>query len=248
MTNSDGVPAIPLWLAGHAYLTLAPRFIDVREACSGRVLRRTPSCGADEVRRALDAARQAQPGWHARAAGERSGLLDDLGEALLGYAGHFARLIEEESGGDGDGASASAEVREAVAVLRAAPSDAGAPDASIALPSARVLVIVGSARAPLGALLRVAVPAWREGAALVVLQPPRVPGAVFALAELSARCAFPAGVFNVLYGDATLVDGELAAGERLLHAPGDEQGKPRYAAASPALNDALRGDAQATTR
>lgn len=245
MTNSDDVPAVPLWLAGHAYLTLARRFADVREARSGRVLRRTPSCGADEMRRALDAARQAQPDWHARAVGERSGLLDDLGDALLGYAGHFARLIEEESGGDG--ASAPAEVREAVAILRAAPSAAILPDYSIAAPSARVLVIVGSAQAPLSALLRVAAPAWRAGAALVVLQPPRVPGAVCALAELSARCAFPAGVFNVLYGDAALVDGELAAGERVLHAQDGEGGEWLCAAASPAPNDTLRDDAQATT-
>ena len=81
-------------------------------------------------------------------------------------------------------------------------------------------VIVGSAREPLAALLRVAVPAWCAGAALVVLQPPVLPGAVFALAELSARCAFPGGVFNVLYGDAALVDGELAADERVLAARG----------------------------
>ena len=245
MTNSDDVPAVPLWLAGHAYLTLARRFVDVRETSSGRVLRRTPACGADEVRRALNAARQAQPDWYARVAGERGGLLDDLGDALLGYAGHFARLIEEESGGDG--ASATAEVREAVAVLRAAPSAALGAEHLIVAQPASVLAIVGSAQAPLGALLRVAAPAWRAGAALVVLQPPRVPGAVFALAELSARCAFPAGVFNVLYGDAALVDGELAAGERVLHAADDERGTRPSAAATPASKDAWRDDAQATT-
>jgi acyl-CoA reductase-like NAD-dependent aldehyde dehydrogenase len=245
MTNSDDVPAVPLWLAGHAYLTLARRFVDVREACSGRVLRRTPLCGADEVRRALNAARQTQPDWHACAAGERSRLLADLGGALLGYADHFARLIEDESGGDG--ASASAEVREAVAVLRAVPSVAALPGSLVATPPACVVAIVGSAHAPLGALLRVAVPAWRAGAALVVLQPPRVPGAVFALAELSARCAFPAGVFNVLYGDAALIDGELAAGECVLHTEGDERGKRPCAAATSARQDAWRDDAQAAT-
>lgn len=216
MTNSDDVPAIPLWLAGHAYLTLAPRFVDVRDACSGRVLRRTPSCGVDEVRRALNAARQALPDWHARAASERAGRLSDLGDALFGYASHFARLIAEESGGDG--VSASAEVSEAVAMLRGAPSAAFAADYPSAARPASVLVVVGSAQAPLGALLRVAVPAWCAGTTLVVLQPSGVPGAVFALAELSARCAFPGGVFNLLYGDAALVDGELAAGERLLEA------------------------------
>ena len=211
MTNSDGVPAIPLWLAGHAYLTLAPHFIDVCEARSGKVLRRTPVCGADAVRRALSAARQALPAWSGRAVSARAGLLMGLGDALAAYASHFARLIEEEAGGDG--ASASAEVCDAVAVLRGAPPAAGdaieANEANGTIDmhpndptEASVRVIFGSAQAPLGTLLRIAVPAWRAGAALVVVQPPQVPAAVFALAELGARCAFPAGVFNVLYGDA----------------------------------------------
>ena len=221
MTNSDDVPAIPLWLAGHAYLTLAPRFIDVCEARSGKVLRRTPACGADAAHRALSAARQALPAWSERPASARAGLLMELGNALDGYAGHFSRLIEEES--SGDGASASAEVRDAVAVLRSAPQAAADVNAmhdakhsshSNHSTGASVQAIFGSAQAPLGALLRIAVPAWCAGAALVVVQPPQAPAAVFALAELSARCAFPAGVFNVLYGDAAeigaLLDREVS--------------------------------------
>ena len=220
MTHSDDVPAdvpaIPLWLAGHAYLTLAPRFIDVREARSGRVLRRTPSCGADEARRGLSAARQALPAWGECAASARAGLLVDLGDALDAYAGHFSRLIEEEAGGDG--VSAAAEVRDSVAILRGAPQAAAVPDRLDDSTQGGVLTLVGSAQAPLSALLRVAVPAWRAGAALVVVQPPQVPAAVFALAELSARCAFPAGVFNVLYGDAAEVGVLLAREARVFHA------------------------------
>ena len=221
MTNSDGVPAIPLWLAGHAYLTLAPRFIDVCEARSGKVLRRTPTYGADAARRALSAARQALPAWSAGAASARAGLLMALGDGLAAYASHFARLIEEEAGGDE--ALASAEVCGAVAILRGAPpaaGDAKANDTHRANESteAGVRVVFGSAQAPLGALLRIAVPAWRAGAALVVVQPPQVPAAVFALAELSARCALPAGVFNVLYGDAADIGDQLAREASVFHA------------------------------
>lgn len=207
MTQFDEVPAIPLWIAGHAYLTLAPHFTEVRDACSGRVLRRTPSCGANEARLALDAAAQALSAWSERSADERTGLLLQLADALDGYASHFARLIEEETGCDG--ASALAEVGDAVALLRGSPRHAefnGAFDAA----QAGVREVVGSARSPLSALLRLAVPAWSAGSALVVMAAPLAPSAVFALAELSARCAFPGGVFNVLYGDASVFAGVVA--------------------------------------
>ena len=214
MRQIDDVPAIPLWIAGHAYLTLTPHFFDVRDAYSGKVLRRTPSCGANEARQALTAARQALPAWAEGAASERAGRLAELADALDGYASHFARLIDEETGCAS--ALASAEVRDAVALLRSTPQ-AGAAGSRVEAEVSGVLAIVGSAQAPLSALLRVAVPLWRAGAVLVVLPAPQVPSAVFALAELSARCAFPAGVFNVLYGDEALIGGMLDSPQQLRH-------------------------------
>ena len=50
MRQTDEPLAIPLWINGHAYLTLAPAFLDVRNPASGEILRRTPLCGADQAR------------------------------------------------------------------------------------------------------------------------------------------------------------------------------------------------------
>ena len=44
MTETDEILAIPLWINGHAYLTMAPAFFDVRAPRSGQIKRRTPLC------------------------------------------------------------------------------------------------------------------------------------------------------------------------------------------------------------
>lgn len=200
MTQTDDAPVLPLWIAGHAYLTLAPAFHDVRDARSGALLRRTPLCGASDTQRAVAAAQAALASWQALTVAARAALLAALADALAGYDAHFARLIAEESGADDE--AADAEVAAALAVLRAAP----AGDA------AGVQAIVARCRAPLLALVRVAAPALCAGAALIVRPDPQSPSASVALAELTARCAFPPGVFNVVHGDAAVVDGLRACG------------------------------------
>ena len=61
MSESDDVLAIPLWINGRAYLTMAPAFFDVRDARSGQVRRRTPLCGASEAQTAVASAQDALP-------------------------------------------------------------------------------------------------------------------------------------------------------------------------------------------
>ena len=195
MMQNDDTLAIPLWINGHAYLTLAPEFVDVRNPASGQVLRRTPLCGAATAQQAVTAALAAAAPWAARPAAERAALLGALSDALAAYAAHFARLIVEESGKDA--AQAAAEVAAAVALLCSPPVG----DAS------GVVAVVGSGDAPLLSSLRFAVPALMAGAAVVIRPAPQAPSAIFALAELSARCAFPAGVLNILQGGDAVVDG-----------------------------------------
>ncbi|MBS1230714.1 MAG: aldehyde dehydrogenase [Proteobacteria bacterium] len=200
--QTDDMPAIPLWINGHAYLTLAPAFLDVRNPASGELLRRTPLCGAPAARQAVAAAQAAVAAWAAQSAAARVALLAALGQALASYAAHFVRLIVEESGKEE--ALAATEVADAVALLCSPPIG----DAS------GVVAIVGSGAAPLLSSLRLAVPALTAGAALVIRPAPQAPSAIFALAELSARCGFPGGVLNVLHGDDAAVDGLCSAGVR----------------------------------
>lgn len=198
MLQTDAPLAIPLWINGHAYLTLAPAFQDVRNPSSREVLRRTPLCGAAEAQKAVEAAQAALPLWCAQLASTRAALLSAVGEALAGYSGHFTRLIVEETGKESP--AAETEVSKAVALLCGSLS----VNASGA---AGVVGIVGNAAAPLLDPLLLAVPALMAGAVVVIKPNPEMPSAIFALAELTGRCAFPGGVFSILHGAEAAVDG-----------------------------------------
>lgn len=187
--------AIPLWINGHAYLTMAPAFLDVRNPASGQILRRTPMCGPAEAEKAVEAARAALDHWAAQPVGARAGLVAAVGDALEGYASHFSRLMVEEAGMEND--VATAEVNDAVALLRN-PTERSVSG---------VLGIVGDSTKPLLGALQIAVPALMAGAVVVVRPHPETPSALFALAELTGRCGFPGGVFNVLHGGEPAIDG-----------------------------------------
>ncbi len=195
MLQIDNPLAIPLWINGHAYLTMAPAFLDVRSPVSGQVLRRTPMCGFDEAGKAIEAAQVALVHWSRQSVVARAALLAAVGDALTGYGTHFVGLITEESGKGGE--AAADEVSAVVALLHnSAGSDVSG-----------VVGIVGNSAEPFLGALRLAVPALMAGATVVVLPSPEMPSAIFALAELTGRCSFPDGVFNILHGGESAVDG-----------------------------------------
>ncbi len=206
MTENDEILAIPLWINGHAYLTMAPAFFDVCDPRSGQIMRRTPLCGTREALAAVASARQALPGWAALDVEARATLLAALATELAGYTEHFAGLIAEETGKDAE--SATAEVEAALAVLHAAATGGGA-----ATGGSSVVAVVSDDRAPLFGPLQRAVPALLAGATVVVKPSPKAPSAAFALAELTACSNFPAGVFNILQGDLAAIEGLCAADE-----------------------------------
>lgn len=204
----EGPMAIPLWINGHAYMTVTETFFDVVDPRTGEAVRRVPLCGAGEAAEAAAAAQAARPAWLALSAAERQDHLGRLAETLAGYAGHFAKLLQQETGKAE--AEAEAEVAAAVAALRgAAPADAGG-----------VVALIADAGRPLAALAEVVAPLLAAGATIVCKPSPKAPSAVFALCELSARAGWPAGVLNLVQGDEAAVEGLCAAPavDRLLYA------------------------------
>lgn len=195
----DGPMAIPLWVNGHAFLTVAESFFDVVDAQTGEAVRRVPLCGADEAREAAAAAQAAQAAWGALAGAERQAHLQALADALAGYAGHFAKLVHQETG-KGE-AEAAAEVEAAITALRSA-GPVGA---------AGVVAVVTDAGRPLAALAETVAGLLAAGATAVVKPSPRAPAAAFALCELSGRAGWPAGVLNLLQGDEAAIEGLCAA-------------------------------------
>ncbi|HPU79120.1 aldehyde dehydrogenase family protein [Accumulibacter sp.] len=205
MTATDEILAIPLWINGHAYLTMAPAFLDVCDPRNGQVRRRTPLCGDLEARAAVEAARAALAAWSAQTVGQRAALLAALGDALAEYGGHFAALIAEETGRQVE--MAAVEVGNAVSLLRATAGGVATSTGS------SVVAIVSDQHAPLLGPLQRAVPALLSGATVVLKPSPRAPSAAFALAELTARSGFPGGVFNILHGDQLATEALCASKE-----------------------------------
>ncbi|HMW54597.1 aldehyde dehydrogenase family protein [Accumulibacter sp.] len=203
MTENDEILAIPLWINGHAYLTMTPTFFDVRDRCTGQIKRRTPLCGTDQALTAVASAQAALPAWAALTIAARAMLLAALAAALAAYAEHFANLIAEETGKNA--ASASAEVEQALRVLKAAGTG------SVATGGSGVVAVVCDDQAPLLGPLRLAVQALLAGATVVIKPSPKAPSAAFALAELTARNGFPGGVVNILHGDLAAIEGLCTA-------------------------------------
>jgi acyl-CoA reductase-like NAD-dependent aldehyde dehydrogenase len=204
--SAEGPKAIPLWINGHAFLTVTDAFFDVTKPATGEAIRRVPLCGASEAAEAVAAATAAQPAWAMMGMPARRLCLSSLGDALDRYTGHFAKLLSDECGFDE--ARATAEVGEAVAALRGA-----------SVGETGVFALVLDASRPLASLAEIIAPALMAGATVVVKPSPKAPSAAYALCELSGRAEWPAGVLNLLQGDTAAIEGLCASGvDRLVYA------------------------------
>lgn len=194
MLSADDAPALPLWINGRAFLTMAPSFLDVVGGPDGRVLRKIPLCGADEVETAVSGARLALGAWNGSDGETRRGCLTQLGESLGRYRDHFAKLLGEETGRDG--ADCAAEVDRALALLaRIQPRDA-AP---------LVAGLLYDHQAPLLAPLVLSAQVLADGGVAVLKPSTKAPSCGVALAELWTRAGLPDGVCNLVQGDEAAV-------------------------------------------
>lgn len=204
--SAEGPKAIPLWINGHAFLTVTDAFFDVTNPATGEAVRRVPLCGASEAAEAVGAAQVAQSAWAMMGMPARRVCLASLGDALDNYSGHFAKLLMQDCGFDE--ARATAEVGEAVAALRGA-----------SVGETGVFGLVLDASRPLASLAEVIAPALMAGATVVVKPSLKAPSAAYALCELSGRAEWPAGVLNLMQGDTAAIEGMCAAGiDRLVYA------------------------------
>ena len=191
--SPDAPPALPFWIDGRAVLSLGERLVDVQNPRQKPVLRRVPVCDAAVAQRAVAAARAAQPAWAALDPALRQGVLAALATALAGYAPHFARLLGEDAGLT---ATAAAEdVARAEQALLALPAQAPLSPVCALLPAA-------DDPAPFSDVVRRLAMALNAGSAVLLLSSPCVAAPLVALAELAARSGVPAGVFNLVHGDA----------------------------------------------
>lgn len=207
MLTPEGPSALPLWINGHAFLTMVKQFHNVVNPTTGEALRCVPLCGADEVNAAIQANLAAQANWAKLAQGERQAFIVRIGEQLSHYANHFAKIIVEETGFSQ--AQADDEVRQAIASCQKSASDQPAKQPTI-------VAVLTDGETPLAAPLAEITNALNCGHGVLLKTSVKSPSALYAIAELSARVGLPAGVLNLIHGEEEAVSA-LAAAPNIQH-------------------------------
>ncbi|MEX1081646.1 MAG: NAD-dependent succinate-semialdehyde dehydrogenase [Halofilum sp. (in: g-proteobacteria)] len=202
------------WVSGQS------RF-PVHNPSTGAVLARVPNLGADETRRAIEAAEAAWPDWRERTANERAAILRRWFDLMHEHSDDLAALMTAEQGKPLT--EAKGEVGYAAGFIEWFAEE-GKRTYGDVIPEhqsdLRIVVTkepVGVCGAitpwnfPLAMITRKAGAALAAGCPMVLKPAGETPLSAFALAELAARAGIPDGVFNVITGDAKAVAGELTA-------------------------------------
>lgn len=180
-----------------------------------------PLMRASETRRAIEAAARAQPLWARKTAKERAVILRKFAELMIAHTDDLAVIMTAEQGKPL--AEAKGEVAYAASFIEWFAEEGKRAYGDV-IPTfradSRLLVLrqpVGVAAAitpwnfPAAMITRKLGPALASGCAFVSKPAPQTPFSALALAELASRAGVPAGVFNVVTGDAEAIGGELTA-------------------------------------
>lgn len=199
--------------AGATYPVLNP--------ATGELIANVQKAGAEETNLAIDAANRALPTWRKLTAKERSQRIKRWGELMLSNQKDLATLLSREQGKPR--AEAMGEVVYAASFLEWFAEEAKRAYGDV-IPShkadARIIVVkeaIGVVAAitpwnfPLAMVTRKVGPALAAGCTMILKPSEETPLSAFALAVLAEQAGIPAGVFNVVSGDAVAIGGALQA-------------------------------------
>ena len=200
---------------------LSGKKLDVSNPASGEVLATVPDMGASETQQAIDAAEQALPAWRALTAAERGRILRRWYELMMQHQDDLARIMTLEQGKPL--AEARGEIAYAASFLEWFAEEGKRAYGEV-IPSPaknrRLLVLrqpVGVCAAitpwnfPSAMITRKVGPALAAGCTIVVKPSELTPLSALALGELALRAGVPAGVFNLVIGDAAAIGGVLTS-------------------------------------
>jgi malonate-semialdehyde dehydrogenase (acetylating) / methylmalonate-semialdehyde dehydrogenase len=213
------VPTVAHWVGGQLVDGPADRGGDVFNPSTGQVTARVPFASAEELNACVAVAKAAFAGWAATPPLRRARVLFRFRQLLEEASEELAATISREHGktiGDARG-----EIVRGIEVIEFA---CGIPDLIKGEYNENVGTGVDaySIRQPLGVVAGITpfnfpamVPLWMFPVALAcgncfVLKPSeRDPSAALLMAQLLKKAGLPDGVFNVLHGDRTAVEGLL---------------------------------------
>ncbi len=195
--------------------------IPVNNPATDAVIGSIPKLGADETRRAIEAAEAALPAWRAKTAKERAAILRRWYALLVENADDLALLMTSEQGKPL--AEAKGEVLYAASFIEWFAEE-GKRVYGETIPQQqsdkRILVIkqpVGVCASitpwnfPAAMITRKAGPALAAGCTIVCKPATQTPFSALALAELAERAGVPKGVLSVVTGSAKAIGGEITS-------------------------------------
>ncbi|MEF2071238.1 NADP-dependent succinate-semialdehyde dehydrogenase [Consotaella aegiceratis] len=195
--------------------------VAVDNPATGETIGRVPRLGAEETRRAIEAARLAQPEWAARTAKERAGVLKRWYELLMENQEDLSLLLTLEQGKPL--AEAKGEIAYGASFIEWFAEEARRIYGDVIpghQPDKRIMVLkqpVGVVAAitpwnfPNAMITRKAGPALAAGCAMVLKPASQTPFSALALAVLGERAGLPKGLFSVLTGSSSEIGGEMTA-------------------------------------
>ena len=193
--------------------------VPVTNPATGAVLGTVPNCGAAETRLAIEAAATALPAWSARTARDRATLLRTFRDLVISHQEDLARIMTAEQGKPLS--ESRGEIAYAASFLEWFGEEAKRVYGDVIpghAPDRRILVLkqpVGVVAAitpwnfPAAMIARKLAPALAAGCTIVIKPALQTPFSALALAELASRAGIPAGVINVVTGDARAIGGEM---------------------------------------
>jgi succinate-semialdehyde dehydrogenase/glutarate-semialdehyde dehydrogenase len=193
----------------------------VSNPATQEVLGTVPVMGAAETRRAIEAAQAAFPAWAARTAKERAAILRRWYELLMANQDDLATLMTAEQGKPL--AEAKGEIAYAASFIEWFAEEGKRLYGDVIpghQPDKRILVLrqpVGVVAAitpwnfPLAMITRKAGPALAAGCTFICKPAGQTPYSALAAAVLAERAGLPAGVLNIVTGDARTIGGEMTS-------------------------------------
>jgi len=193
--------------------------ITVSNPANGEAIGTVPKMGAEETRRAIEAAEAAFPAWRAKTAKERSNILRRWYELMMEHQDDLGKIMTLEQGKPL--AEAKGEIAYGASFIEWFAEEARRVYGDVIpahQPDKRIIVLkepVGVVAAitpwnfPNAMITRKAGPALAAGCTVVCKPASETPLSALALCELAEKAGIPKGVFSVVTGSAREIGGEL---------------------------------------
>ena len=195
--------------------------IPVTDPATGEALGTVPKMGAEETRRAIEAADRALPAWRAKTAKERARVMRKWADLMMENQDDLAALMTAEQGKPV--AESKGEIAYAASFIEwfgeegkriygdTIPAHAADKRIVVVKEPIGVCAAITPWNFPAAMITRKAGPALAAGCTMVLKPATATPYSALALCELAERAGIPKGVFSCVTGGAKEVGGELTS-------------------------------------